>query len=294
LTEPAGHTTIGKTISAQAEEFSVKVKFWGVRGSIPTPNSEYMRYGGNTPCIELRTKNNNLFILEAGTGIRKLGKQLLQKDSRPRGNVNLLISHHHWDHIQGFPFFAPALQDDYRIVIFGAHNTDYRIHSVMEGQMDYPYFPITLDQMRAKIGFIELKTDYAQVEGVKIKTFPLNHPQGANGFRLEGDGKIVAYASDTEHQPGVIDKSVLALAKEADFLIYDSTYTPEEFEVKRGWGHSTYEHGLKVAREAGVKKFGVFHHDPDHDDAFMDRLAEQIRALQENAVVLREGMEIEL
>ena len=272
----------------------MKVTFWGVRGSISTPNTEYMQYGGNTSCVELRTSNNNLFIIDAGTGIRKLGKSLLKKEYRPRGNINLLISHHHWDHIQGFPFFAPILHDDHKIVIYGARKTDYRIHTIMEGQMAYPYFPVSLDQMRAKIGFKELEQETTLVEDVAVKTLPLNHPQGANGFRFEADGKALAYCSDTEHTSGEIDKNIVALAKEADLLIYDCTYTPDEYESRKGWGHSTYEEGIKVAREAGVKTFGVFHHAPDHDDAFMDRIAQEVQRLHKNSVVLKEGIEMEL
>jgi len=272
----------------------MKVKFWGVRGSIPTPNIEYMKYGGNTPCIELRTENNSLFIIEAGTGIRKLGKKLLEKEYRPQGGINLFISHHHWDHIQGFPFFAHALHNDHKIVIFGVHKTDYQIHTIMEGQMAFPYFPVNLDQMQARIGFMELKKGFTQVGNGVVKTFPLNHPQGANGFRIEADGKVFAYASDTEHKPGEIDKNIVALAREADILLYDCTYTPKEYASRKGWGHSTYEEGIKVAREAGVKIFGVFHHDPDHDDSFMDQVAREIQCFKENSIVVKEGMEIQL
>ncbi|MBN2467952.1 MAG: MBL fold metallo-hydrolase [Deltaproteobacteria bacterium] len=272
----------------------MKVRFWGVRGSIPTPNAEYMQYGGNTPCIEIRATNNTLLILEAGTGIRKLGKKLMDQAYLPHGGINILISHHHWDHIQGFPFFEPAFHDKHKIFVFGAPQTDYRIHTIMEGQMAYPYFPVSLDQMRAKIRFAELKKDCTQVADSLIQTFPLNHPQGANGFRIEADGKIFAYASDTEHRAGQIDKNIVALARDADFLVYDCTYTPEEYERKKGWGHSTYREGLAIAHEAGVGRFGVFHHDPEHDDAFMDRIASEVGALSEHALVTREGMEIEL
>lgn len=272
----------------------IRIKFWGVRGSIACSSSEHVRYGGNTSCIEV-VANGRRLILDAGTGIRPLGQQFLRDGEK---EIYLLLTHTHWDHINGFPFFAPAYNpaNTVRIMAGHLHTVDSKIRDVLSAQMHSPMFPVPLEAMRAKTTFEDFRAgdDVPLFPDVAIKTRPLNHPNGATGYRLEHGGRAVAYITDTEHLPGKDDANVLALMAGADLVIYDSTYTEAEFPARVGWGHSTWNEGVRLCRLAGAKKLAIFHHDPDHDDAFMDRIAEEAAKTWSGAVVSREGMEIEV
>jgi anti-anti-sigma factor len=255
----------------------MNVTFWGTRGSISTPEPEYMKYGGNTACIELRTTRGELIIIDAGTGIRRLGNQLLAQPPAQR-EASLLISHYHWDHIQGFPFFAPLYSNDWRISIYGQFKVDHRLEQALSGQMGNLYFPISMTAFAAEIRFIELIEQEFDIGSTRITSRALNHPQGNLGFRIDDGSCVLAYASDTEHVPGQLDEKVVELAYEADLLIYDAQFTPEQHAQRRGWGHSTWEAGIAIARAAGVKQLVLFHHDPGTTDAQLDRIAAQAAA----------------
>lgn len=272
----------------------IQVKFWGVRGSIACSSSEHVRYGGNTSCIEMRAGGHRM-IFDAGTGIRTLGKQFVRDGEK---EIYLLLTHTHWDHINGFPFFAPAYNPacSVRILAGHLHTVDSKIRDVLSAQMHSPMFPVPLEAMRAKTTFEDFRAgdDVPLFPNVKIGTRPLNHPNGATGYRIEHGGRVVAYITDTEHVPGHDDANVLALIEGADLVIYDSTYTEAEFPDRIGWGHSTWNEGVRLCRLAGAKKLAIFHHDPDHDDAFMDRIAEEAGRAWSGAIVSREGMEIDV
>lgn len=270
---------------------TIRVKFWGARGSIPCPSPEHMRYGGNTSCIEIEAGGRR-FALDAGTGIRGLGNSFLE------GGVHeshILLTHTHWDHISGFPFFAPAHDPKRSFRVMAGHLTDQGgVREALSLQMHNPLFPIPLDAMRAKLSFEDFRAGdrFGLPGGVQVKTAPLNHPNGATGYRIEHDGHAVVYVTDTEHVPGKPDENILGLIEGADVVIYDSTYTEEEFPSRVGWGHSTWNEGMRLCRAANVKQLAIFHHDPDHDDAFMDALAEEARQVWDGNFVCREGMEI--
>ncbi len=268
---------------------SLSVKFWGVRGSIACPSPHHIRYGGNTSCVEVRANGYRL-ILDAGTGIRGLGRTYLEEDM---SSIHILLTHTHWDHINGFPFFTPAYDPRRSLYIMAGHLCgEEGIQNVLAAQMDNPMFPVPLSAMQAKMRFedFEAGTAFDVYDGVHVRTAPLNHPNGATGYRIEHAGHAICYVTDTEHVPGELDRNILGLIEGADLMIYDSTYTEEEFPSKIGWGHSTWNQGVKLCREAGVKSLAIFHHEPEHEDDFMDKLGAQAKAEWDGAFVAKEGM----
>ncbi|MEE2746428.1 MAG: MBL fold metallo-hydrolase, partial [Pseudomonadota bacterium] len=207
------------------------------------------------------------------------------------------LTHTHWDHINGFPFFAPAFDSKRKFVIMAGHLIDTGgIRSVFEAQMEQPVFPVPLKAMESQLEFFDFRAgddlDIGNKSKVKVSTAPLNHPNDATGYRFDYNGKSMCLITDTEHIPGKPDKNILELIEGADLVIYDSTYTEEEFISKVGWGHSTWEEGMKLCKMAGVKRLGIFHHDPEHDDNFMDNIAEEAAKAWEGNFVVQENMEI--
>ena len=269
-----------------------KVKFWGVRGSIACPSPDHVVYGGNTSCVEISV-GGHVFILDAGTGIRALGRDLLRRGVT---SATLLLPHTHWDHINGFPFFAPAFSPDFSLRIMAGHLSGKPggIRAVLANQMENPTFPVPLSAMRGAVCFDDFAAGdtLAFPPGVIVRTGALNHPNGSTGYRIEHGGVSVCYVTDTEHLPGQPDRNVLDLIAGADLVIYDSTYTDDEFPAKVGWGHSTWQEGVRLAQAAGVKQLVLFHHDPDHDDACMARIEAEAVALLPGTIAARDGMEL--
>lgn len=272
------------------------VQFWGVRGSVPSPGKETVRYGGNTSCIEMRIGDKRL-IFDGGTGLQRLGQNLL-KDMPTV--AYMFFTHYHWDHIQGVPFFTPAFIEGNCFHIHGAVPPD--ADSMKQHFIDrvlHPNSPIPIAGMQAEMKFHELMPgDVFQLDDITIETGHLNHPNNAMGYRVSWQGRSVFYCTDTEHFPDRIDESVLHLAQNADLLIYDAMYTDEEYHnpksPKVGWGHSTWQEGLRISKVAGVKRFVVFHHEPTHTDDFLDRVGEQLKVACPNAVMAREGLILEV
>ena len=275
---------------------SFKVKFWGVRGSIATPFQSHMMFGGNTSCIELGLDGRRV-ILDSGTGIRGLGQWLQRKGSR---RAHLLLSHTHTDHISGFPFFGPAYAKDHELVIMAGHLRNCAggegLEDVFNMLMYKPLFPVPLQDMGARMEFHDFCAgdDFSIERDIRVRSTPLNHPSGATGYRVEFGGKSFCYVTDTEHVPGRPDENVLKLIEGADLVAYDCTYTDGEFGDKIGWGHSTWQEGMRLCQMAGAKSLAIFHHDPDHDDAFMEALEIEARAAWPKAFVARENMHLAL
>lgn len=270
---------------------SLALRFWGVRGSIACPSPSHVRYGGNTSCLEVMA-GDRAIILDAGTGIRPLGHSFIERGIR---SAHLLLTHSHWDHINGFPFFGPGFTPGYEFHVMAGHLKKDSIREVLAGQMTQPTFPVPLEAMRAELVFEDFDggESFKIGQDVVVKTTPLNHPNGATGYRIEHGGKSVCYITDTEHIPGKPDQNILSLIEGTDLVVYDSTYTEDEFPAKVGWGHSTWQEAIRLATTAKAKKLAIFHHDPEHDDEFMDRIAEQARAEWDGAVVAKEGMTFE-
>lgn len=280
----------------QDMENQFTIHFWGVRGSIPCPGAETVRYGGNTPCIEMRVGGQRL-IFDGGTGLRVLGQYLL---GQMPVKANLLFTHSHWDHIQGFPFFVPAFIPGNRFHIYGAIAPNgSTIEQRLNDQMLHPNFPVPLQIMAAQLEFHDMQIgDVLEFGDVKVNTALLNHPGEAVGYRVSWNGYSAAYVTDTEHFPDQVDDNVLFLARNADVLIYDATYTDEEYHSEKsskvGWGHSTWQEAVKVAKAAEVKRLVIFHHDPLHNDDFLDNVGEQVAQHFPNSLMAREGLSIQL
>jgi len=273
-----------------------QIKFWGVRGSIPCPGSETVRYGGNTSCVEMQVGRERL-IFDGGTGLRLLGQSLMAESPM---KAHLFFSHSHWDHIQGFPFFIPAFIRGNTFKIYAVPSPNgVTMEQRLQDQMSHPNFPVPLQIMRADLEFYNLEMGETLNYGdVSVETRPLNHPGEAVGYRVNWQGLSAAYITDTEHFPDRLDDNVLALAWQADVMIIDATYTDEEYNdpnySKVGWGHSTWQQAVKIAQAAQVKQLVLFHHDPAHNDDFLDRIGEEARKIFPETILAREGLSIEL
>ena len=273
---------------------SLRVKIWGCRGSIATPARSHMKYGGNTTSLEVDAGEHKV-LLDCGTGIRNLGRELLE--SR-RDRYTILLTHTHWDHINGFPFFTPAFNPSLSFDILAGHLNDKGgIRNVFAAQMENPMFPVPLEAMQATLNFEDFMVgeNWTIGEGdasVKISTAALRHPNDATGYRIDHGGKSLCLITDTEHVPGEPDENILGLIEGADLVVYDSTYTEEEFPSHIGWGHSTWEEGMKLCQMAGAKQLGIFHHDPEHDDDFMDALSATAIRAWDGCFVVEEAMDL--
>lgn len=265
-----------------------KVKFWGVRGTIACPGPRHAIYGGNTSCVEVSMGGTKV-IFDAGTGIRSLGNWMLKKNAK---QATILLSHTHWDHINGFPFFKPAFDPECTFDIRAGHLSGRRIADVLAEQMTAPYFPVPIDIMQAKFTFHDFNAgdEFDLGPNVHVRTAALNHPGGATAYRLEHAGKSMCYVTDTEHLPGKPDQNVLKLIEGADLVIYDCSYEDSEFAAKVGWGHSTWQEGVRLGMAANVKQLAIFHHDPDHEDDKMEEIECKAKEMWDNAFVARENV----
>jgi phosphoribosyl 1,2-cyclic phosphodiesterase len=266
---------------------AVEVRFWGVRGSVACPGERCARYGGNTSCVEIRV-GDRLFIFDAGTGLRDLGLSL---PTDAPIDADLFLTHTHMDHIAGVPFFAPFFDARHRFRLWSGHLQEQNLHNVLRSFMAAPLFPVPPEVFSATLEWNDFHAGATlhPRDGVVVRTAPLNHPNGATGYRLEAEGRSVCYVTDTEHVIGELDQNVLDLVQNADVMIYDSTYTDAEYPAHEGWGHSTWQEGCRVAEAANVGQMVIFHHDPAHDDAFMDKVASRAATMRPGTVVAREG-----
>ncbi len=274
----------------------MRIKFWGVRGSIPTPGPTTARYGGNTTCLQLmpddgETFGGEVFIIDAGTGIRELGLELM-KLPKPL-KIHLLITHTHMDHINGFPFFVPAFIPGTEIDIYGPLHYEKRLEDIFAGQMDYSYFPISAAQLAAGLTYHELNEGEFEIGPLKVQTHYMNHPVLTLGYRVSDGTSTVLFTGDHEQYFDIMgDESsgddeqeddvreiveqqsqrLIAFFRDVDLLVCDAAYTPGEYETHRGWGHSSTDHAVDWAIEAGVKTLVLFHHEPVHSDEQLDEM----------------------
>lgn len=268
----------------------MKVRFWGVRGSIPTPGEKTNEFGGNTSCVEVQTDSGETIILDGGTGIREFGLDFIKRKNTSKV-IHIFISHVHWDHIQGLPFFVPMLLKDFTIHFYGNKN----LRKNLAGQMKAPYFPLDFNQTQSEKHFHTIKEKGVEIGGCHVTPFWLVHPQEVMGFRIQEGDSAVCYSSDTEHEFGENIDDYIESIRDSDLLLYDAQYTPEQYEKGRvGWGHSTFEAAVGIAKKAGVKKLVLFHHEPTHDDKTLRRIEKQARKLLKNSISAREGMVLEV
>src|SRR5256712_9733637 len=263
---------------------SLFVRFWGTRGSIAVPGEQTTKFGGNTACVEVRTDDGTIIVLACGTGVRELAHHLLQAASQPL-RLHLFIGHTHWDHIQGFPFFAPAFHPNTELNIYAHSGFHRRVEDAIAGQMQYSYFPVKLHDLRSRIHFTELDEGLFRIGEVLVQTQHLNHTAPTLAYRISSHETTLAYVTDHEpywrttgrefQHPG--DQRHLAFLEGADIIIHDAQYSDEEYAGKIGWGHSTAEYATDVALAAGSGRLALFHHDPAHDDATVARFAAMSR-----------------
>ncbi len=269
------------------------VRFWGTRGSIPTPGKAAHRYGGNTSCVEIRV-DDTLFICDGGSGLRELGTDLLARAKGQPITAHFLFSHMHWDHIQGFPFFTPVYIPANKFFIYGAHTGDTRFHRLLSGQMSSSYFPVDFSELRGTIVAADLGDDGERlIEGTLVRCLSLHHPGGCYAYRFERDGRSVVYATDNEIDqtlpdpdsvianpaaPREIPADLVKFCEGADVLISDSQYTDDEYPTRIGWGHPRASTAVDLAVQAGVKQLALYHHDPMHSDHDVERKIANCRA----------------
>ena len=294
----------------------MKIQFWGVRGSIPVPGQQTNRYGGNTSCVEVRPRGGPSIILDAGTGIRKLGKEMMHAAfGEGKGRAHLLISHTHWDHIQGLPFFAPLYQEGNQLCVYARRRDDTHLRAVFASQTENPYFPVPFNTVKAEVAFRELvEGAHFDIGGVRVSCTRLNHPWVAIAYRLDCDGSSVVYATDTapftdvllEHEfvataPNLAEPPIpehaekliamrtnlIELCRGAELLIYDTQFTPEEYRVRPHWGHSTPYDAIEIALAAKVKTLALYHHAPERTDTELDALLTMLQAQMQGS-----GLEI--
>ena len=284
----------------------IRIRFWGVRGSVPVSGPHVVRYGGNTSCVEVGLSSRNQVIFDAGTGIRELGKFLLSKRLDWGGRI--FLSHHHWDHIQGLPFFGPAYVPGNEFTILGPAHPEVDLQKIVSDQMESVYFPINMNHLSAKIKFQSLAEDEYEMDRFALRTLLVNHPGLTLAYRLTYDGKSVVYMPDNEIPPGSGDsgtvdhsrKRAVEFISGADVLIHDAQYDDAEYPSKAGWGHSTWREAMRLAVDGQVKRLILFHHDPDHTDEFLDQALEACReelgtrGPEIECDIAQEGMEIEL
>lgn len=284
IIKPVDAKSFPRQIQRILEDY-MELSFWGVRGTLPIPGRQTVIYGGNTPCVSIRFPRGNLFVFDAGTGIKGLSDQLMSVKS-PLVNTKIFISHPHWDHINALPFFAPLYVQGNHIEILGPSHGDISVRDMISGQMDGVYFPIRIKEFSAHVVFRDLNEETIDIDGIQVSTMLLNHPGHCLGYRVTYGGRSICYATDNELYPAdsrqynpYYFKQLTAFVRGADALITDSTYRADEYAVKAGWGHSAVPQVVELAHAAGIKTLFLFHHDPGQTDEDIDKKYEGAVAL---------------
>jgi len=271
----------------------MRLRFWGVRGSTPTPQKDHMGYGGNTSCVEVRPERDEILIFDAGTGIRLLGRALEEEFDGADIHAHLFFSHFHIDHVQGLPFFTPLYSARNHFTFYFAGRREARlVMDALAGLMSSPYFPVDVSNLPCGRDYIDLVEGTFRVGSARILVRKLNHPQGCVGYRVMHRSRTLAYCTDLEHGPDWSNNNFHELIQDADCLIVDAQYTPEEYLSHQGWGHSTWKESVERAVRANVRQVILFHHDPYHDDRAIDEILARARELHPDVIAAREGLEL--
>jgi phosphoribosyl 1,2-cyclic phosphodiesterase len=258
----------------------MKIKLWGTRGSLPVSGPAFMKYGGNTPCVEVKLNDGSMVIIDAGTGIRELGESMTDEDLRKE--LFMIVTHSHWDHIQGFPFFKPLYRKGTKIRIGGCSRVDIKLHQIFEHQMEKQFFPVAMDSFKADVVFLDECIKNSKIGEAYIQAIEVNHPILCHSVKIIEDNKSFVFMTDNEinQKNAELDYTDMAeFVRDADCLIIDSMYLDEEIEQKRGWGHSSVSEVAKLAIDAQVKSLGLYHHDPVCDDTMIDTMEAQCKKI---------------
>ena len=292
--DPRAHMIVDLNIERSGPR--LKVKFYGTRGSIPMAHPDYLEFGGNTTCIAVYSDDRPelVSVVDAGTGIRNFGRELKQWPGYDKiQRITMAFTHFHWDHIQGFPFFDPAYDPNIqvRVMAMGIGRESKNLREIFSLQMQEKYFPVSLEEMGSKMHFVYPRAD-VRVEGdAKVEVIEQNHPGGSWGYKLELGNRIIVICTDLEHSDG-IDERIVEFVKGADLLVHEAQFTSEELLKHKGWGHSSYDQAMEVARRAGVGYLVMTHHDPDHDDTFLKDREVECQKVLTNCMLAREGMTV--
>ena len=271
------------------------LQFWGARGTVPTPSGDKLGFGGNTSCLSVAVDEREHIILDCGTGVRLLGNSLAQRASEVPSRYHIFLTHYHFDHVEGLPLFQPLYDPNSRITIHGFETAGQSVQEILESLIRPPYFPVSLAAVPSQVDYVTVDDAPRVIGGVTVSALSLNHPDGCLSFRLDSGGRRIVYATDHEHGVEDTDRALVEFSRDADYLIYDTTYMRAEYEaLRRGWGHSTWYAAVQIAMEAKVKTLVLFHHHPEHTD---DELCELLRVTSEefpSTEVAREGLELSL
>ena len=282
------------TESLEGAPERMRVRFWGVRGSIPTPQAENLGVGGNTACVEVRLPDGSCCVFDAGTGARRFGAHLLQEAEGAALDLHLFLSHFHWDHIQGLPFFAPLYDPTSRLTIHASDHDGPPADLIAE-QMQEPFFPVAFADLPAETRIEPIHgIEPVHLGTMTVRPFPVHHTQFVLGYRLESPNASMVYCTDYEHGDDTLDALLVETAAGADLLICDAQYTPEEYATRQGWGHTTWEWAARLAREAEVRHLALFHHDPAHDDEALAQILEAAQSIFPHTVLATEGVAVDL
>ncbi|MCX7642040.1 MAG: MBL fold metallo-hydrolase [Elusimicrobiales bacterium] len=258
----------------------MKIKFWGTRGSVPVCGKEFLKYGGNTTCLSLTDKDGNMLIIDCGTGIRNLGKEIKDKEFR---KIYIIFTHQHWDHVLGFPFFAPIYDKRNEIIMTGCSYSTDDVRAIVSKVMQPPGFPVKFEEIDARFSFITMKKDGIKINDIKIIPIELSHPNGGLGYRFEESDKKIVFLTDNElryiHPGGRSFNEYVEFAKDCDILIADADYTEEEYEIRKTWGHSSYIDTLELAIKCRTKKLILFHHNQERMDEQIDLIVKKCRRI---------------
>ncbi len=270
-----------------------RLRFWGVRGTVPTPAHEMLSFGGNTVCLAAALGDQEFLVLDCGSGLRLLGNHVASLAQGIPRRYHIFLSHYHFDHIEGLPFFPP-LYDAHSSFVFHGFKSDGRsTREILEGLISPPYFPVRLAGVPARVEYVDTDGFPIKVGDVQVSCLPLRHPDGSLSYRLEHAGRRVVFATDHEHGDEATDRALIKFSEGADYLIYDATYLQGEYEsLRRGWGHSTWYAAVRTARLARVKTLVLFHHHPDHTDSDLEEILRVAREELPSTEIAREGMEL--
>ena len=269
------------------------IKFWGVRGSFPTPDRDKIEFGGHSSCVEIRTADNELIVFDMGTGFVPLGNALLKEKDPPK-SAHVFLSNFHWDHIYGYLGFTPFFHDWFTCNIYGKKDK-LSIDEIFRYLHNFTFWPVDTPLFKADINLYTFPADGVQIsDSIKLTTVLHSHPNGANSYRLELGNTIIVYCTDIEHPEGRLNQNAIEIAKDADVLIKDAHFTDEELPIHKGWGHSSWQQATAVAEKASVKQLVLFHHSPTHNDDDVREIEENAQAVFKNTIAAREGLEIKL